>query len=439
MKKNVLKKIIEEFQESELPVVIKRRAIDVNPDINKVITIVGPRRVGKTYYIFSLIKDLLEKGMKKSRIVYINFEDERLLPFTSQDFDAILEALYELYPEIRKERIYFFFDEIQEIPLWEKFVRRLYDARKARIVITGSSSKLTSREIATSLRGRALSYELFPFSFEETLRAKGLEINNRLMYSGKRFKVKKFLNEYLEFGGFPEVVLSKDRNTRLRILNEYLNTIMIRDLVERYNIRNVNALKTLIKFLVSNISRSFSLNSYYKMAKQQTPLTKRTLINFVSYLENINLFFFINKFSHSLKAQMVNRKKVYCIDVGYRTATGFYTSEDVGWRMENIVFLKLKQREVANPLIEIFYWRENKKQEVDFLLKEGQKLRQLIQVSYRIDEAQTRKREVEALTTAMGSLHLSEGLVITEDYEGYEKIKGKKIKFISLAKWLLEE
>lgn len=437
MKKEIIKRVIEEFQETELPDLVARKIVNVNLDANKIKTIAGPRRVGKTYFAFQLIKSLLKMGVAKERIICINFEDERLLPFSYKDFDTLLEAFYELYPENRNATVYFFFDEIQEIERWEKFTRRLFDTRKARIIITGSSSKVTSREIATALRGRSITYELLPFSFSEILAANGITISNRLLYSGKRFEVKKLLADYLAFGGYPEIVLNKDKNLRLRILNEYLGTIIIKDLVEKYNIRSLKVLKELIRFLISNIACYFSINSFCKLMRATTLITKRTLMNYIHYLESCNLFFFVNKFSPSLKVQAVNPKKLYAIDTGLLTATGFYTAEELGWRMENIVYLKLKQWQIANPLIEIYYWRQNNREEVDFLIKEGKRVKSLIQVSYNIENLATKERETDALIAAMKSLNLSEGIIITYDFAGEEKIGKKLIKFIPLAKWLI--
>ncbi|MEO0124479.1 MAG: ATP-binding protein [candidate division WOR-3 bacterium] len=436
MKKEIIKKIIEEFSEYQLPKIVERQIIKINLDVNKIITIGGSRRVGKTFYIFSIIKKLLAEGIKRERILYINFEDERLLPFSPHDFDILLEAFYELYPETRNTITYFFFDEIQEITMWEKFVRRLYDTQRAKIVITGSSSKVTSKEIASSLRGRSITYELFPFSFNEILSANGIVCDIRTLYSSRRFLVKKLFEEYLKFGGYPEIVLNKEHNIRLRILNEYLSTIIIKDLIEKYKIRSMSTLKGLIKFLISNVSRYFSINSFYKFIKQTTPITKRTLINYIHYLESINLFFFVNKFSPSLKVQSVNPKKLYCIDTGFLTATGFYATADIGWRLENIVYLTLKQRQIVNPLMEIYYWRDNSK-EVDFLIKEGNRIKSLIQVSYDIEKRETREREIQGLISAMEKFNLPRGIIITYDYSGEEKIGKRKIFFIPIIQWLI--
>ncbi len=431
MKKEILKRLIVEFHESELPELIER-SMNVDLETRKIISIIGPRRCGKTYYLYYLIKRLIQQREDKTRMLYINFEDERILPFSVKEFDLILEAYFELYPENKGKKIYAFFDEIQNVNGWEVAVRRMYDREKVRIFITGSSSKLLSKEIATALRGRTISYELQPFSFLEILRAKGIDLTPNLLYSSKRFHIKKLLNEYMKFGGFPEVVLENDENTKIRILQEYLNTIFFRDLVERYSVRNTILLKEIIRFLISNISRYFSVSKFYKLVKQNFKVTKRTILNYCSYLEDVRLTLFVKKFG-SLKEQMVNPRKIYCIDVGFKTASGFYTSEDLGRIAENLVFLKLREKQLRDPLVEIYYWKQ--KQEVDFIVKRGKKIEEIIQVCWDVEEA--KEREIKGILNAAKFFRIKKGTIITGDFEGEESIEGVKIEYVPLWKWLL--
>ena len=431
MKKEILKRLIVEFHESELPELIER-SMNVDLETRKIISIIGPRRCGKTYYLYYLIKKLIQQGEDKTRMLYINFEDERILPFSVKEFDLILEAYFELYPENKGKKIYAFFDEIQNVNGWEVAVRRMYDREKIRIFITGSSSKLLSKEIATALRGRTISYELQPFSFLEILRAKGIDLTPNLLYSSKRFHIKKLLNEYMKFGGFPEVVLENDETTKIRILQEYLNTIFFRDLVERYSVRNTILLKEIIRFLISNISRYFSVSKFYKLAKQNFKVTKRTILNYCSYLEDVRLTLFVKKFG-TLKEQMVNPRKIYCIDVGFKTASGFYTSEDLGRIAENLVFLKLREKQLRDPLVEIYYWKQ--KQEVDFIVKRGKKIEEIIQVCWDVEEA--KEREIKGILNAAKFFRIKKGIIITGDFEGEELIEGVKIEYVPLWKWLL--
>ena len=433
MKKDFLKRLIVEFHESELPELIERKIIDVDLSTRKIVSIIGPRRCGKTYYLYYLMKKLAQQGVDKSRLLYVNFEDERILPFNVKDFNAILEAYFELYPENKNKEIYVFFDEIQNVDGWEVAVRRIYDKEKARIFITGSSSKLLSMEISTALRGRTISYELQPFSFLEVLTAKGVDVTPDLLYSSKRFRVKKLLEEYMEFGSFPEVVLEESENNRIRILQEYLSTIFFRDLVERYSVKNTILLRELVRFLVSNISRYFSASRFYKLAKQNFRITKRTVLNYCAYLEDVRLIIFVKKFG-TLKEQMVSSRKVYCVDVGFKTASGFYTSEDFGRIAENLVFLKLRESQLKDPLVEIYYWKE--KHEVDFIVKRGNTIEKIIQVCWDVEGA--KEREVKGLIEASRFFRVKEGVVITGDFESEEVVEGVKIKYVPLWSWLLD-
>jgi len=434
MKKETLKNVIAEFHETEIPEVIERKIVDVDINVRKIVSIIGPRRCGKTYYLYHLMKTLIHQGVEKKRLLYINFEDERILPFDMREFQLIPEAYYERYPENKGRENYLFLDEIQNIENWEIPIRRIYDKEKAKIFITGSSSKLLSKEIATSLRGRTISYQLQPFSFVEILSVRGIKITPGLLYSSKRFQVKKILGEYMKFGGFPEVVLTGNENTKIRILQECLNVMFFRDLVERYSIRNKVLLKELMRHLISNTSKYFSISRFHKLAKENFRVTKRTLLNYSAYLEDIHLVFLLKKFG-SLKEQMVSPRKIYCIDPGFKTATGFYTSEDSGRIAENIVFLKLREKQLKDTLIEIYYYK-SKKSEVDFIVKRGKNIEKLFQVCWDIDRA--KEREIKGLVEAAKFFKIKNGTIVTGDFEGEEKIDNVKIEFIPLRKWLME-
>ncbi|MCG7850181.1 MAG: ATP-binding protein [ANME-2 cluster archaeon] len=421
-KKEMFKYIIKEFHEARLPEPYGRNL--TIPETQKVISLIGPRRVGKTYYFYQLINNLIENSINPGQILYINFEDDRILPLNVTDLNAILEAYYELYPENTEEMLYIFFDEIQNIDNWELFIRRVHDKKNARIYITGSSSKLLSKEIATSLRGRTLSYYLFPLSFKEFLQFKQVTLNKDFEYTNARFKVKQLFNEYLYGGGFPEVVLEAEE-LKQDILQNYFEMFIYRDLVERFSIRNTSLLKSLVKFLITNIGTTFSVNSYYKNIKQDMPVGKDTLMEYLSYLEDINLIYLVPIFSYSLKKQQVNPRKVYCIDNGLRNAVSFMFSKDEGRLAENLVFLELKRRRT-----EPYYWKN--KGEVDFIIKDRDSSLTAINVSYtdEIDE-----RETKALLEFADefSPKVKELILLTKDLENTEG----RIKSIPLWKWLI--
>lgn len=437
MDKELLKQIIIEWQEFSFPNLIERD-YRIPLDSMKIITITGPRRSGKTSLIFLLIQRLLKKGIKKEQILFINFDDPRLMPFDAPGIENLMNSYRELYPENLNKINFIFFDEIQSVRDWEIAVRRLYDTKKFRIFLTGSSSKMLSREIATNLRGRAVNFEILPFSFKETLKAKGVKPDKNIAYSQKRFEIINILNSYFELGGFPEIILENNNGLKIRILKEYIETTFFRDLVERYNIKNQSLMRELIRYLVTNISSDFTLNAFFKWIKQTYPITKRTLINYVNYLEDINLFFFIRKYSVSLKQQALAPRKTYIVDNGFRNAYGFKFSDDKGKVLENTVFLELKQKLIKNPLMELYYWKNYKKYEVDFVVKNGKDIKCLIQVCSDLSDFKTKEREIRALVEASRELNCDKLFIITLDYNGEEKINSQKIIYKAVWGWLIE-
>lgn len=423
MKKDVFKFLIKEFHEMPFIGVLER---DLElPATKKIISLVGSRRAGKTFYFYQLMKKLVEASkLPKNRLAYINFEDDRLLPLAVSDLNDLLEAYYEMYPANKGKGIYFFFDEIQNIKNWEVFVRRLNDTEKANILVTGSSSKLLSKEIATALRGRTLTFQLFPLSFKEFLRFKKIELENDFEYSSARFKIKKAFEEYLDFGGFPEVALEEQNTLKHKILNNYFEMFVYRDLVERFSVRNTVLLKNIVKFLITNLSTVFSINAYYRAVSKEMAVGKDTILEYVSYLEDINLIYLLPVFSYSVKKQQLNPKKAYCVDNGLRNAVAFKFSKDEGRLAENIVFIELKRREK-----EIFYWKN--KNEVDFIIKNKDSSLEAINISY---SNEINEREIKGLKEFKEEFKKTKkSTLITKDIEKKES----GIEYIPLWKWLI--
>lgn len=415
------KYIIKEFHEFDFPKIMPR---DLNiPETSKIISIIGSRRAGKTFYFYQIIQNLLKNDISKENILYINFEDDRLLPLEVDELNDLIEAYYELYPDSKKQKKYFFFDEIQNIKNWEIFVRRICDKEEIKIYITGSSSKLLSKEIATSLRGRTLTFHLHPLSFNEFLKFKNVKMEKNYEYSSQRFKIKNLFEEYLNFGGFPEVALSE--KLKQEILSDYYEMFIYRDLVERFSIRNTRLLKMLTKYLITNISSIFSINSYYNSTKKEMKVSKETILEYISHLSDINLIYLVPIFSYSLKVQQVNPSKTYCTDTGLRNAVALKFSEDVGRLTENIVYIELKRRGK-----EIFYWKN--KQEIDFVIKEKNNKLLAINVNYtdKINE-----REIKGLQEFQKEYKskISKLIILSKNLE--EKKEG--INIIPIWKWLL--
>jgi predicted AAA+ superfamily ATPase len=426
-----LEEIIVEFHKEPLPRLFKRE-LSVPVDTDKVITIVGLRRVGKTYYLFQTIRDLVDRGLEKKRLFYINFEDERISDISVNDLSRIIELYYKINPGA--ETLYLFFDEIQLIDGWERFVRRLTEKKDVRIFLTGSSSKLLSKEIATSLRGRTLSYNLFTLSFREFLHVKDFMPGSPIIES-ERGDMRRYLDEYLQSGGFPEL-LRYDRMVRLRTLHEYVDLIIYRDLVERYGIEKTSALKFMIKSLIRNFARELSVRKLHNYLQSAgVSLSKTKVYEYFSYLEDINFIFLLKKYGKGVREVEGSIPKIYLIDLGFVTLHGL---GDVGRRIENVVAIELsRQKNYWTPLLEVFYWKDTYRREVDFVLAEGSKVTQLIQVCYDVADPYTKDRELKSLIKASQELDCSNLSVITWDYEGEEEFEGFKVGFVPLWKWLL--
>ncbi len=420
-KTEIFKYLIKEFHESKLPGVISRELLI--PETNKIITLVGSRRSGKTFYFYQLMNELMEKGVPKDRMLYVDFDDDRLYPLALDELDDLLEAYYELYPGNKTIRKYLFFDEVQNVEGWERFVRRVSEKEKVKVYLTGSSSKLLSREIATSLRGRTLAFHVFPLSFSEFLRFKGLKLEKDFAYSNARFVIKKLFGEYLDYGGFPEIALAGQLKNE--ILSEYYEVMIYRDIIERFSVRNMPFLKMLSKFLITNVASPFSINAYYNAIKNGMKVSKETVLDYLSYLVDANIVHLTQMFSYSLKTQQANPSKAYCVDNGLRNAVALRFSKDDGRLAENLVFLELKRRSQ-----DVCYWKGAK--EVDFVLKQKDGKLTAINVSYSNDIDQ---RESEGLHEFRKRFGAKELIILTMDLE--ERKDG--IAYIPLWRWLLEK
>lgn len=399
----------------------------------KITSIVGVRRSGKSTLIKQIAKTLIEGGIPRNEILIINFEEPQ---FENVNVNFLVQ-IYQSYREILRPvgKPYIFLDEIQNVKNWEKFVRSINEKKEAHLIISGSSSKLLSEELATVLTGRQLYFEVFPLSFEEFLDFKNIRIKEKKDVVLNTLEIKSFFREYLSFGGFPEIVLNSNEEFKRRVLLSYYEDIISRDIVQRFKVKKIEQLKAVVQFYLTNISSHISFNSVSRFVK----LPVETVRRFSSYLEISDLVFFLKRFSFSVKEQENSTRKVYSIDVGLSNMVGFKFSKDLGKTAENIVALKLKVLQRLSPLTEIYYWKNHYgDKEVDFVIKEGTKVKNLIQVCWDVSNEKTKKREMNGLLKAMEEFKLAEGVVITEDWESKEEIKDKKIIFVSLWKWLCE-
>jgi predicted AAA+ superfamily ATPase len=307
----------------------------------------------------------------------------------------------------------------------------MHELQKAKLVISGSNAKLLSRELGTLLTGRHLDITVFPLSFKEFLAFNQIVVKDRLDAVEKRIEIRSLLRKYLEQGSFPEVALSGQKKN---ILLSYFEDLLNKDLLRRFNIRKPQELKALVKFYLSAVATLMTFNSIEKFLK----ISGATVEKFSSYLEQAYLMFFLKRFSFKVKEQEKNPRKVYAVDTGLSNAVGFRFSENVGRLAENVVFLELKRRQTFNPDLELYYWKDIHHREVDFVVKEGTNITQLIQVCWSIDDAQTKERELRSLTKALQELKAQTALVITEDYEAEEQFRDRLITFTPLWKWLLD-
>lgn len=436
MDKNELLKILEDwnFWKRDLETGIKRelylKELKKMLSTDEIVAITGARRSGKSFIMRQLAKELIQEGVDKGQILIVNFEDPRFVELGTK----LLQQIYETYLEFLnpKSRPFVFLDEVQEVKDWEKWVRATHELKKARIIISGSNSKLLSKELATLLTGRHLDLTVFPLSFREFLNFRRVYLKDELDIVNKRVEIKALLREYLEFGSFPKVVLEEEKE---KILLTYFDDVLNKDLIRRYKIRKPEKLKSLLKFYLSNNSSLVTFSSLEK----SLGVSADTIEKFSSYFETAYLLFFLKRFSYKVKEQVKSGRKIYSLDTGLANTIGFRFSENLGKLAENLVFLKLKRECTTNQYLEFYYWKDERHREVDFVIKEGIKIKQLIQVCWNIASEETRKREINSLLKAMKWFKMEEGLILTEDYEGEEQIKRNRIEFVPLWKWLLED
>ena len=419
-----LEKLEEKIKEPILP-----REIDIPLIKNKAIAVVGPRRSGKTYIALDFIKKMIKE------CVYINLEHSCFKNANYKDiFNAI--SIIEEWKNIKAKIV--LLDEVQRIERWETLVRSMLDMGYI-VFVTGSSSKLLSKEIATQLRGRGIERLMLPLSFREYLRFKGIEIPKYFSIS-KKNKMLKLLENYLIKGAYPEVALNEGKEEE--ILRSYFTTILYLDFIERFELENISAARFIFEYCFQNFSKEISIRKIANFVSSMIGKDARdTVYRYVDKLPETLAVFFIERYNKSVYERISWPKKLYVCDLGLSTVIGF--SEDIGKRMENVVFLELLRGLNKNPLKEIFYFKDSQQHEVDFLLKEGFKIKQLIQVTCASSFDEIDKREIRSLLKA-GELfkeHKPELLVITLDYEDEKKIKwfGKegKVKFVPLWKWLM--
>jgi uncharacterized protein len=408
MIKDVLLKQKRELEAKKKELYIERKAKITNPESDIIKVITGPRRAGKSFFVINTLKE---------NFGYANFDDEQLIE--TKDYDEIIATLDNLYS---KPKI-LFFDEIQNLDKWELFVNRL-QRQGRKLILSGSNSKLLSGELATHLTGRYFETQIYPLSFSEIVNPK--EKTNA--------EVKGQFDKYLSSGGYPEPYVKKLN------ISEYLQTLfdatLYKDIIKRYKIRKTAELEAIAEFLISNSATQLSYN---KIANSLKVKSVETVKKYCNILQETMLFFSIKKYSSKIREQHTESTKIYCIDNGLIKAKAFQTSQNQGQLLENLIASELKK---TNSDKKVYYWKNQQNEEVDFVIKEKTKIKQLIQVCFDPTKTETKKREIRALIKAGQELKCKNLLVLTNDYEKEEKHEwfGKKatIKFTPTWKWLLE-
>lgn len=382
------------------------------PEAKNVIKVaVGMRRSGKTYFLFQTVRKLLAENVPIERILYLNFEDDRILPIDHKSMGQMIDTWYTLYPQNHDNCCYLFLDEVQNVEGWPLVLRRILDTKNIQIYVTGSSAKLLSKEIATSLRGRSLSIEIFPYDYLEYLTAHNLEYPSKPFGQRSLDHYRSFLLDYFHMGGFPGVQ-SMSSNDRLETLQNYVETVIFRDVIERYQISNISLMKYFISCLLKNISAPFSINKFYNDCKSQGyRIGKDTLYSYLSYLEDAFLVFAVPIFSESIRKMQTTAKKIYAVDNGLILANTFNLSENLGKLLENQVYLDLRREGKK-----IFYYNTSDGYEVDFITQDKQGKYEIIQVVWDMQDNKTVERETRALHQAQSELGFPGKLI---DYTSY--------------------
>lgn len=417
MMKELLKRIIFEQQENCKRLVqdsIPRHIDEEWLTTTEILIITGIRRCGKSVLLQQLRDKLEEKDF------FFNFDDERLVNFKLEDFATLQECFFELFGEQHT----YYFDEIQNIPGWETFVRRLYNEGN-KVVVTGSNARMLSKEMGTHLTGRYISVEVYPFSFAEYLQLEHIELSQKDFYlTTSRSKLVAHFQTYLEKGGFPKYL----QTGSVRYLSSLYESIIFRDVMARNGLTNDKEIQELAFYLASNATKRVTYNSLGKIVGIRHP---ETIKNYLEYIQQTYMIFQLLKYAPSVKTQVLSPKKVYFIDNAIVSRMGFNATDNVGAKLENMVFIELKRRGC-----DLFYHADKK--ECDFVVREGVRITQAYQVTVRMDDEKTRKREIEGLQEAMDAYDLREGYIITMEEREELTVCGKAIHVVPAWEWMLK-
>ncbi len=420
--------IAEWLEETEIPSFVPRTVDLPDPaNLRRILAIVGPRRAGKTFLMYQLIAGMEEKGLAhRKEILFVDFEDYRLVGFTTRSVDALLTAFQRLTGSPPR---HLFFDEVQRLGDWSRVLRTLHNQRRYNIVVSGSNSSLLHPEIATELRGRYEDLLLLPFSFREHLVLRDVKVSPATVHTSARGRILAIFEEYLRWGGFPEVLLASTPAERRRLLQNYFRTIFYRDVVDRHRIRSSVVLETLMGELLDSAASLFSIGRFEKALRANgLPGTKQTVANHLRHLQEAFFILAHEKFSHSPRKRLMNPRKVYLVDTGF-AALGHSFSENRGRILENAVAIELHRRGE-----EVAYFKG--RHECDFILSRNRRPAEAIQVCWEFN-AGNEKRELAGLAEAARVLEIEQLTVLTFDQRRTLEVDGKAVRIVPAWEWMI--
>ena len=427
--KNALAEVMREFYEFGVPDDVRNRDVEYLEKRNAATVVVGMRRAGKTYVTYQKMRDIVASGVPLSRIVHVNFDDDRLRGVGLEHLRLIGDIHAEMFPEAASEKCWYFLDELQEIEGWEMYARRLLDSRLVQLCLTGSSSKLLSGEIATQMRGRSLDVEVFPLSFQEYLRFNGIvkSLPEPSYSSRTAGLLRNAMRRYIEEGGFPDVQ-GEPYRIRVKMLQEYVDAVLYRDIIERHEVSSVQALRYTLDYILSNFAHKVSTRAIANALKQLGVSSNRECIaDYLEWMEQAYLIYRVSLHSDSVAVRRMNPDKFYLVDTGLARAATPKNDASNGWFLENLVFMSLRRGDNK-----IEYYNTEKGEEVDFLVTDRlSKRRRLIQVAWDISSEETLRRELKAITTAGHETGISDLTIVTLDDE--REIEG--VSIVPVWKW----
>lgn len=425
---------MQEFYDGGVPEGVVPRDVEYAEKLRAATVVKGMRRTGKTFVTYERIGRLVDSGVSLGRIVYVNFEDDRLKFLKASDLRLINEIHAELWPKCANERCWYFLDELQNVDGWESYARRLVDSKRIQVCLTGSSSKLLSEEIATEMRGRSVPIEVFPLSFAEYLRFNGIvdELPRTGFTPRMKGLLRRSVREYIERGGFPDV---QDVSPRIRVsmLQGYVDAVLYRDVIERHKVASVQALRYTMDYLFHNYARRTSTRNVANVLKNLSVSANRESISdYIDWFEDAYLVYPVSVMSDSLAVKRVNPDKYYLVDTGLIRSMCVKNDAERGWLLENLVFMALRR-----GMNKVEYVVNPDGTEVDFhIVNMVTKEVRLVQVAWTVQDKETFARETAALELARRNLRIDDCTIVTWDDEG---VLGGGAKVVPVWKWLLQE